>query len=430
MVAIRPFCALRYNPEQVSDLSEVIAPPYDVISPERQERLYQASPHNVVRLILGQQSPHDTATENRYTRARRDFEAWRTTGVLVADPTPSLYLVQHTFTDDGQRRSRLGFIALLELGEGIEHQVYRHETTLATPREDRMRLLEAVPANLSPIFCVYPDAKGLIHSALQAQTLQAPTLARAAFNGDTVQLWALTDTRLIQEVADRLQSVAVFIADGHHRFEVACGKRTQYGRLMSYFVSMADPALIARPLHRIVEPRATADLEAVRRLCRLEPVPDVPSLCRWLQHADHPRGELEEQARPKGRFGYCDGKTLYQATLHPDRLHQWLSAPSMPAPVAALDVSLLHRVILPTLGVSSSPHATTGVDQAARVSYTPHATEAVEAVTRGRGASAWLLRRIPLPEIYALAVQGMTLPPKSTYFDPKVPSGLTIHPLA
>jgi len=425
MVAIRPFCALRYNPEQISDLSEVIAPPYDVISPEHQERLYQASPYNVVRLILSRQFPRDTPTDNRYTRARRDFEAWRKAGVLVADPIPSLYLIQHTFSDEGQRRSRLGFIALLELGEDIERQVYRHETTLASPREDRMKLLEAVPANLSPIFCVYPDAQGFIHSVLQAQTLEAPPLARAAFNGDMVQVWALTDTRLIHAVADRLRSIAVFIADGHHRFEVACGKRTQYSHVMSYFVSMADPSLIVRPIHRIIWHPALARLDAIRQICQLEPAPDLPSVLQWLQHGPPSSETAEGAGAPHGRFGYSDGNALYHATVHPDRLGRWLSAPSMPGPVAALDVSILHGLILPAL-TGAAP----GSDRQALVTYTPRATEALETVARARGSSMWLLRSIPVDQIYALAAQGLTLPPKSTYFSPKVPSGLTIHSLA
>lgn len=425
MVAVLPFRALRYNPEQISDLSEVIAPPYDVISPEHQERLYQASPYNVVRLILSRQFPHDTPTENRYTRARRDFEVWRKAGVLVADPIPALYLIQHTFSDEGKRRSRLGFIALLELGERNERQVYRHETTLASPREDRRKLLEAVPANLSPIFCLYPDAQGLIQSTLQAQVLQAPQLARAAFNGDTVQVWALTDTRLTQELTDRLRSVAVFIADGHHRFEVACGARAQYGQVMSYFVSMADPSLIVRPIHRIVRHPATAHLDAIRRICRLEPAPDLPSVFQRLQHGPPSSEAAEGAGALHGRFGYSDGNALYHATVHPDRLGQWLSEPSMPGPVAALDVSILHGLILPAL-TGAVPDG----DGQALVTYTTGATEALDTVARTRGSSMWLLRGIPVDQMYVLAAQGLTLPPKSTYFSPKVPSGLTIHLLA
>ena len=158
MPILEPFRALRYQPERVQGLSRVLAPPYDVISPAQQDALYHASPYNAVRLILGKQAPTDTDADSRYTRARRDFDAWRASGVLSQDAAPALYLIEHTFPQDGQRRTRLGFLALLRFTDPIERAVYRHEATLAAPKVDRTKLLEAIPANLEPIFCVYPDA--------------------------------------------------------------------------------------------------------------------------------------------------------------------------------------------------------------------------------------------------------------------------------
>ena len=408
MVAIHPFKALRYNPETIPDLTAVISPPYDVIDPDQQEQLYRASPYNVIRLILGKEYPNDTAQENRYARAQRDFTAWCDARILLRDAAAALYLIEHTFEDQGQPRTRLGFISLLELVDGIEQHVYRHEATLAAPKADRTRLLEAVPANLEPIFCVYPDEGGAMQAALKQVTTQRDGAVRATINGESVKVWAITDAALIEQVKRHLASVTVLIADGHHRFEVAYSHRQQYGALMSYFVSMAEPSLVVRPIHRIVTGQATDGDRPFRQLCELEPAADLPVLLARLA-----------QETSQGVFGYTDGKQLSYVKVRPGQLAQWLIAPAVPLPLATLDVSLLHSLILPGMGLSSGA-----------VRYTADAAGAVEAVKAGQGHAAWLLRGIPLTQVYALAAQGLRLAPKSTYFYPKVPSGLTINSFA
>jgi len=406
MVAIAPFRALRYTAERVPDLSAVIAPPYDVIDPKEQEQLYAASPYNVVRLILGKQSAADTATDNRYTRAQHEFNDWRTQQVLQLDSTPAIYLIEQTFIDHGQQHSRLGFIALFQLREAIEQMVYRHEATLSAPKEDRTKLLEAVPANLEPIFCVYPDDGGTVQALLEQQRRRSPDV-QARLHGEAVRLWLLSEPAVIQHISTQLASVAVLIADGHHRFEVAYANRARYGMLMSYFVSMADPALVVRPMHRVIGGEHPIDVEALRQLCTLEQVSGLAVLLQWL-----------EKAQGQGRFGYFDGQAYYRVTLKPEPCAQWLKAPSVPQLVAPLDVSLLHWLMLPALGIRQED-----------VRYTAHADAARDTVQQGQARSAWFLRAIPLEQVYTLAAQGIRLPPKSTYFYPKVPSGLTINPL-
>ncbi len=408
MVAIHPFRALRYNPERAGELSRLIAPPYDVIDEVVQERLYQVSPYNIVRLILGKQDPHDTPNDNRYTRALRDFTGWCENQVLRPDPAPAIYVIEHTFEEQGRPRARLGFVALLELRDGVERDVYRHEATLDAPKADRTKLLETVPANLSPIFCVYPDAGGAVQARLQDLARHGAPAAQAAINNERIRLWVVTDPDVIRDVAERLAPVAVLIADGHHRFEVAYAKRQQYGALMSYFVSMEDPSLMLQPIHRVVQYGAAAGLQVLHSLCAVERASDLSSVMRWLQAEG---GE--------GRFGCYDGRDCYRVTVKPTSLARWLMSPPFPLPVATLDVSLLHGLILPSLNVNG-----TGVR------YTPDASQALRMVEGGQGSLAWLLRPLSLQQVYALAAQGFALPPKSTYFYPKVPSGLTINPLA
>jgi uncharacterized protein (DUF1015 family) len=405
MVAIHPFCALRYNPALIPNLGEVLAPPYDVISHEEQEQLYTASPYNVVRLILGKQYPADTEADSRYTRSQRDFKAWSNARVLARDPVPAIYLIEHTFHTEQGRFARLGFIALLQLEDTPTRSVHRHESTLQAPKTDRTKLLDAVPANLEPIFCVYPDEGGSVQSFLK-KLCQSSPITQATLKGDEVRVWAITEPDALQALAHHLKPVSVLIADGHHRYEVAYAHRHQYGALMAYFVSMAEPALVVRAIHRVVAAESANALAMLRTLCVVSPANDLPSLLQWL-----------ERDESSGHFGYYDGKALYALTLKPDRLAQWLLTPPLPMPIALLDVSILHGFVLPSLGMRD-----------AEVRYTAAGSEAIALADRNRG-SAWLLRALPLQQIYALAAQGLMLPPKSTYFYPKVFSGLAINPL-
>ena len=417
MVAIHPFRALRYDPARIGDLGCVIAPPYDVINPDEQDRLYDASPYNVVRLILGRQHPTDTDADNRYTRTARDFRSWRDAGILQFDAAPGLYVLQQTFPDEGTTRSRLGFLALLGLDESTGREVYRHEATLTAPKVDRTKLLEAVSANLEPIFCVYPDEGGAVQALLRGVTARLVPAAQAVLKDEEIRLWAVTEADLIAEVARQLSAVSVLIADGHHRFEVAYAHRARYPLLMSYFVSMADPALVVRPIHRVA-PQGTVEALARQGVCSVKPAEDLSAVMRWLR-------ESEE----KGRFGFYDGRRLSCVEVTSEALARWLMAPSLPLPIATLDVSILHGLILPRLGINPANGSVAGGAGGPGVHYTADASDALKTVEDAPGRSAWLLRGIPLMQVYALAAQGMTLSPKSTYFYPKVPSGLVINSL-
>ncbi|MBI3009784.1 MAG: DUF1015 domain-containing protein [Candidatus Omnitrophica bacterium] len=406
MVSIRPFAALRYNPLRIPDLSPVIAPPYDVISPQEQEELYKASEYNVVRLILGKQHSTDTEQNNRYTRAFQDFTTWRSKSILVKDPKPALYLLEHTFETGQTWRTRLGFIALLEFSGDAEPGVLRHEATLSAPKADRTKLMEAVPANLSSIFCIYPDENGTIQAILETLSRTLPAQATALLRKkEQIRMWAITEADLIDQIKAKLSTVSVLIADGHHRFEVAKGNRKRYGAVMSYFASMADPALLVQPIHRVIEPDRPLNPAVLEELCVVESGTEVNSLLEWLK---------EESSQAGSRFGFFDGSQLYRLSVRQDKLSEWLMYPSVPLALAGLDVTVLHQWLLPHLGLERCP-----------VQYTPDAHEALAIAAKSR--CAWILRGIPLPSIYAIASQGLTLAPKSTYFYPKVPSGVTFN---
>ncbi|MBI4323065.1 MAG: DUF1015 domain-containing protein [Candidatus Omnitrophica bacterium] len=410
MVALAPFRALRYNPDRIGTLGPVLAPPYDVISPDEQEQLYQASPYNVVRLIYGQELPDDDERHNRYTRAKDAWARWRADGVLIREAQPAVYLCEQAFVWEGRPAKRLGVIALLDF-EGSAGQVLRHEATFQGPKTDRAHLLEAVRANLSPVFCIAPDPQRRLHQCLEQITAQQPPLATARFRGDEVRLWAVTDPGAIGRIAGRLAGVRMLIADGHHRFEVALAHRHLSASVMTYVALREDPALVVRPIHRVLR-AAPQQREQWRRqleaLCRLEPRASAEELMRWLSAAPG-----------HGCFGYYDAGGFSAVSLREAVVAEWLLRPSVPPALAGLDVTILHQALLPRLPGANGQGCW----------YTPDHEQAIERARQyGPDGCAWLLRPIPLAQVFAVAGEGLALPQKSTFFYPKVLSGLVFNP--
>lgn len=430
MAKIRPFSALRYSPEVLMqeaavtasngalsagsssnthsgspfDLSSLIAPPYDVIDGAEQERLYSASKYNIVRLILGKQSSSDTDSDNRYTRAQKDFDAWRKQGILQCDEKPAIYCVEHAYRYEGKTHRRLGFIALMELHDNTENDVYRHEETLSRPKQDRAKLLEAVPANLSPIFCVYPDKSGSVQSILQEITSQDQASVKADIKDQAVRMWAVSDETKIAQIRQVIDEHAVLIADGHHRFEVAFGNRKQYGFVMAYFVSMSDPSLLIRPIHRVVRHSEKPSLSQLQQFCDLEKADNIDAVSSWL--------EANEKI---GQFGVYDGDSYWKVEIKQAALEQWVASKESSTETAEMDIFLLHGFLLPCLG------------KGCECQYIADYDRAVKAVDSDRQKIAWFLRSVSLKKVYDLASKGITLPPKSTFFYPKVLTGLTLN---
>ncbi len=410
MVAIAPFRALRYNPDRIGTLDRVLAPPYDVISPDEQEQLYQASPHNVVRLIYGTQLPDDDDRHNRYTRAKDAWTRWRADGVLIREAHPAVYLCEQAFVWEGRPARRLGVMALLDF-EGSAGQVLRHEATFQGPKTDRAHVLEAVRANLSPVFCIAPDPQRRLHQFLDQITAQQPPVAAARFRGDEVRLWAITDPGAIEQITGQLAGVSVLIADGHHRFEVALSHRHLSASVMTYFALREDPALVVRPIHRVLRV-ASQQQEGWRRrleaLCRLEPRSSAEELMQWLNAAPG-----------QGCFGYYDAGGFSAVSLREAVVAEWLLRPSVSLALAGLDVTILHQALLPRLHGANEEGCW----------YTPDHEQAIDRARQyGPQGCAWLLRPMSLTQVFAVACEGLVLPQKSTFFYPKVLSGLVFNP--
>lgn len=429
MARITPFRGILYNQKKVHDLSKVTAPPYDVITPEEQERLYRRSPHNVVRLILNRDPDH-------YESVARLFESWQAEEILVRDEAPAIYFLSHRFTlkEEGEKE-RKGFIALTRIEDFSSGKIRPHEMTLEGPKEDRFRLMLACRANLSPIFALYSQPKQTINRMLTEQVEATPPLIQATDNGGgSCLLWRVADPEIIRQVQREMEDQTLLIADGHHRYEAALNFRNHWRReratwsgreafhyLMIYFASMEDRGLAILPTHRQVKdfpPIPFQKLEEeLQRYFYLEPYPKT--------HAgEHGFLRTLKSGKKRHLIGVSfKGDPRYLILrLKNKRIMQRL-APEMSAPLRELDVTTLHLLILEhILGLRRELQLQREV-----MSYSEDAEEVLRAVDEGSHRAAFILNPPRPEEILAVAQEGEKMPQKSTYFYPKLISGLVIN---
>ncbi|MSQ28446.1 MAG: DUF1015 domain-containing protein [Dehalococcoidia bacterium] len=439
MADVRPFRGLRYRTGE--PLGAVLAPPYDVIGPAEQEALYAASPHNVIRVELGRTEPN-LAGDNRYTRARDFLSAWTKQGVLVRDHEPAFYLVRHAFSLDDNERARWELLAQVRLAEWHEGVVMPHEFTLPEPKVDRLNLLEATRTNTSHIYCLYRDPEGSAANLLERATAAAPAFGEPAWRDASLTVWAVRDPRLTAGLRAFFSGACLYIADGHHRYETALGYRRTHlaetgldgtGDQGSNFVFMAltsisDPGLVVLPIHRMARGMSAAQLEALRMGLEREWNAETVPVAHAPSEADLHRveGRLTAGAGQAPRFalfGLTPGSALVVTPKDLDSLRARL--PDSSPALRELDLTLLHQVLI---------HGYLGIGRdAAQVeralSFTHHASEAAESVRVGASQLAILVNPTRVDQLIAVAEIGEKMPQKSTFFYPKLPTGLVMRPL-
>ena len=440
MPTVRPFRALRYSSEDVPDLAAVVAPPYDIVSPERRRQLVARDPRNVVRLDLPSPEPGDAPDEPEqpYRRASRLLSAWRSDGTLRRDPRPSLYPYEQTYCLPGGReqRTRLGVFATLALEPfGADSGVRPHERTLSAPKEDRYRLLRATGVNTSPVVGLYDDPSGDAAEWLAAATAGTPPVADVTDDdGVRHRLWRV-EPGAMPEIASRSP---ITIADGHHRYETALRYRDERRREAP---PTDGPAPWDDVLALLLEPRAgPVDVLATHRVVRAiggDGLARLDSRLRELFEVRPAAGraELEAAFAPAagasggaGRFGLWTRSG--GAILH---VRQALAPPGGAAghgaygsAVAGLDVTRLGLALDLLLGIGPDE-----VDAGTRIAYTKDAAEAIAWVDAGHDGAdaAFLLDPTPAAALLAVAAEGDVMPQKSTYIYPKALTGLVINPL-
>jgi uncharacterized protein (DUF1015 family) len=433
MPDVRPFRGVRYDVAQVGALSDVVAPPYDVIDTALQERLYQASPYNIIRLELNRAEAGDSDTDNRYTRAAGFLRSWLRQGVLRTEDHSSLYLYEQTFEAEGQTHTRKGFLARVRLEPFGRGRIFPHEQTLAGPKADRLALYQATGFNLSPIFGLYPDPSHEVLRSVEAGLRDRTPLVATDHLGVVNRLWVVTNPGTHTTVQGHMASRPVFIADGHHRYETGLRYRdllAEAGQLggtddpanfcLMMLVGMSDPGLLILPTHRLVSgfPGLTAEALAQRLAPEFE-------IQRVGHGADGCRAAWDSIARGGDQdvlgFGTVADGAWVLARLRSDLAMDGLAA-TQSADWRALGVSILHVLALDHLlapGTGSRP----------TYRYV-HLLSEVLVDLAARGCDlACLVPPARMEHVEAIASNLETMPPKSTYFYPKLLSGLVLNPL-
>ncbi|MGE5551659.1 MAG: DUF1015 domain-containing protein [Bacteroidota bacterium] len=426
MAEIHAFRGWRYNKE-LADPGLVTAPPYDVIDPRGQDYYYRRHPENVIRLILGREEAGDNERANKYTRARGYLDDWRRRGVLVHENTPAVYLYRQDFqVPEGGRAARSGLIADLALSPFGEGVVRPHERTLSKPKEDRLRLMRATGFQLSQIFMLYEDPDGALRASLEVRP-EEPAADLIDPEGVRHRLWPLTEAGTIDRLRSFFAPRPVYIADGHHRYETALAYRDELqrrglplgdaGRVAVVLVDLDQPGLVVFPTHRAVHALASWDEGAFRR--RLE------EFFRLVPYEGSPRDLARDVAKQPHAFGFVFRDASYKAILA-DEAAAMAAMPQERAPAwRRLDVSLLHSLVLGRiLGLDDEAQA-----KQTNLIYTREADEAAAMTVDGRAQFSVLLGPTPVRQVKDVADAGETMPQKSTYFWPKLLSGLVLKEL-
>jgi uncharacterized protein (DUF1015 family) len=415
---------VRYVPERAGPLEDLVAPPYDVISPEEQDVYYARSPFNVIRLVLGQTHPTDASGDNRYTRAAAFFDQWMRQGILRQDPAPAYYLYRHHFRLPGEApAARAGLVAAIRL-EALGRGILPHERTLPQPKRDRLALTQAVQANLSPVLALHDDPARVVAELVEQASARPPD-ATVMKGTERHEVWVVADASWGRRIAAALADQTLFIADGHHRYETALAYQAQqraahpeappdaaFNFVMMLLTDARDPGLRILPTHRVL-----------RGLPRYDPTRFRQALARAFRLTAVPRQGLDQGLRAAmdgARFGVCFGGQDFALLDVP------AEASAARAPIAAgLDVDVLHRRILAEhLGIRQKEEEGERV-----VTYTRDADWAIGDVASGRAQLAFLLRPPAVETVLAVARAGGLMPQKSTYFFPKPLSGLFFHAL-
>ena len=422
MADVRPFHGLLYNTDLVGDIASVVSPPFDTIPAHLQEELYRRSPYNVVRLEAGQELGADTSDNNRYTRAAAAFREWLSTDVLLRDPDAAFYLLRHDFIHEGQARSRLGLVACVQLEEYDRRVVLPHEFTGQKDKDDRLALMEACQANFSPIMVLYRDHSGQVESAFSRTAEQSPTLTVSGADGQNYRLWRIADPENIGTIQQAMASLPLYIADGHHRYETALKYHQSHPAtdadeasrcMMMVLVEFQDPGLIVLPYHRVLGPLDQSQLDSVWSVLsewgEITPLPATTDVRR-----------LEAEVESAGRDGLAmgllgptgDGPYLLSIRQRPE-MNSW-------GPMAHSEPWLLEEKILPkALGDALEGCLT----------YVHDANEAESLAHSEAPHIALFLKAFPLDLFQRIVDTGAKLPRKSTFFYPKLPTGLVINSL-
>jgi uncharacterized protein (DUF1015 family) len=412
----QPLRTLRYDQGVAGPLQDLIAPPYDVIDDAMRAELAARSPYNVVELDL----------PDSYDGAAETLAGWRERGVLVEEDEPAMWVLRQDYTaPGGSTRTRTGFFARIRVEDYGAGRIRPHERTHPGPKEDRLKLTRATATNLSPIFSLFPDASGAAGETLAQVTREEPFAEAADDDGTRNALWRVADPDRIAALQGAVADAELLIADGHHRYETArayadeIGGEGEHRYVLMLLVALDDPGLLVFPTHRLLtglkedSDKQEAIAETARRDFDLEELSDP--------------GELEPPSgNDRVTFGYMDShfKRPFRFVLKDQSIADEALA-GMPEPYRKLDTAVLEAVFLRgALHMSEDD-----ISHLRGLDYSKDLPDAIERVESGAADAGFFMRATPVEQVREVAETGESMPPKSTYFYPKVPTGLVFNPL-
>ncbi|MBR1753384.1 DUF1015 domain-containing protein [bacterium] len=416
MVDVKPLNAIVYNQEKVN-MTDVIAPPYDVILDDYREELYKRSDYNIVKLILAKGSTDTNDSDNRYENARKTFAQWLEEKVLIKLDNPTiLYLLQKYKTANGKEITRKGFIARCKIEDFSSKKILPHEYTMGGPKQDRLNLTTACKANFSQIFMVYSDKQKQIENAVDYA--QKPFIDVTDDLGVQNIVYKIDDEKTLNLISEVLKDKTLLIADGHHRYETAMNYRNlhpeneQAKYVMSYFTNMEDDLLIF-PTHRIILRKIEGLLDKIKKYFDVKELSSKEELLK----------EIEIANTKQISMGLYTGK-YYLLTLR-ENVDGILEEYKVPKVLRKLDLIVLHKALI------SKEFGYTDEEQMAQdgILYIKQEQEAFDMIDKGQAEASFIMAYPKIKDIQEISQAGERMPQKSTYFYPKLLSGIVINPL-
>ena len=439
MALIAPFRGLRYNLQRIGSLGKVVTPPYDVIDRAQQDAFYLAHENNVIRLILNKFQPGDNGAENRFSRAAKTYKRWWIEEVMIRDSEPAIYLyeIRYPLNGHGRKIVRKGFIGLLKLSDYQEGQVRPHERTFSATKEERLSLIDQAQANFSQIFTLYDDPAGAVMALLEHAAQNVPPIEFQTGDGVEHSLRLVTDPQAHLEAARLFRDKSLYIADGHHRYETCLAHRNRmrmryptapftssFNYTSVYATAFQDPGLKILPAHRLVADLPGFDPESfLENLARYFDIQEFPLAPDPGSARESFKAALGQNGKSRNVLGYVNsgGKELRALTLK----EGVMSGVALQPCLKGLDVMVLNEIIYGRcLDLSLDD-----LDNEKRFLYDADLDSALDRILAGEVALGFLLNPTRIGQLQEVSNQGLVMPRKSTYFYPKVHSGLVINPL-
>lgn len=423
MITVKPFKGILYNAEKIKDFSLVLTPPYDIIDAELQEKLYNSHPNNFVKIDFGKSYPDDNDIENVYTRSRSIFFEWLKEKVLLEDETDSYYVLRQDFEAEGKHYSRLGFYGLFKLTEFSTDTIMPHEKTQSGPKENRYRLTKSCGAYFSAVFSIYEDKEKVIEKLYTDGKFGQPYLSYTDYQGVKNTLYRSKDEVVNKQISEMMAEKRLFIADGHHRYETALRIKSEFPNnekanyTLMYFSNIHNDGLIILPTYRLLTDidYKEDDLETF--------------IGRYFETKRYSLAELNsglekiKSNKEKHSFGVITEKGLYVLCLKDMNIIAPFFPQDMNPVLRELDVNILFYVLISGFfGVSEED-----VKNQKKIAYTKDVDDALNRVKNGTAKVAFLLNPTDVSALDKVAKLNETMPQKSTYFYPKIPSGAVIY---